>query len=53
MVCLVGKRGAGGACERAGQKKEEDEGKGGREGDHGEESGSGARWETRKERAVI
>lgn len=27
---------------RGGEKKEEDERKGGREGDHGEESGSGA-----------
>lgn len=43
-VCLVGKGGAGVWRERkarGGEKKEEDKGKGGREGDHGEESGSG------------
>lgn len=53
MVCLVEqevrvKREAWG-----GEKREEEEGEGGREGDHGEEIGSGAWQKTRKERAAI
>lgn len=43
----VGKGGVGG------ERKEEGQGNEGREEDHGEESGSGARRETRKERAQI